>query len=302
VQKEIPTGAPSTKNLKKPSGSKTELKKETVPKIAPKLIFKPNDLNDEDFTQLEQSRPDYTPYVEEEEKINWDTVMKSSTPKIQYSVDNTKVTGNPVYKYRTNNPLGNLINNFKVGRAFEKNALPFLNKVNISNPEAVYIDPSEGIQEINNGYNDVLKNINPNSTTGQSIASNMFAKKSQAIEDYINKINTANRAASVDNRNKRATVVTSLNDYDNRAKSAYYDDYLQGQAVRDTNINNILSDLDTLNREDIQLENAYDQMINFNEGLTDKTSLLDKLIGRKQFEYNKDAAKNRLKVAGQTTA
>ena len=223
-----------------------------------------------------------------------DEVLKSTNPKnnlvagADYS--NPEELTNPTYGFKTGRLFNNLMNNYKLSKAFEPISLPYMPSVDFKAVDAPFIDPRSYIQNIRDQYGLTTANINSNSTTGQAALANLAAKQSAAEQDVLNQISTRNQGIDYQNRQQRANVYNQIFNQRNAVNSNYTNQLQQTIANSDMIKDNALSNYQTLQNQYTAEDNAYDKTLAFTPHLSDASTIFDKVLGNKKYKYDKIGA------------
>lgn len=139
---------------------------------------------------------------------------------------------------------------------------------------------------IQSQFNAIANNINPNSTTGMSVLSNL---QGQALEKTIQAANQiAVQNAEIQNNNIRGALQAYDLQFNQQQQmdAAAYDQYLRRAAARQLSIDGATNDLIAMNNNAMTRKMYLDMLPVSNPGIVDISTPLDRLAGRRVFGQN----------------
>lgn len=211
------------------------------------------------------------------------------SPKID-GITPERAPAKSMYKFNTSSVLGDLINNYKVSKAFEPIDLPYFEDTDYRMPNAPQYDPRPGLQAIADNFSPYKSAINSNSTTGQAVLSSLATKELDAMQEYMNSIEQQQTQADYQGELNRADIYNKLIVGRQAARGNYIDNVYKTNANRDAIIDSTLANVQQQYYNRGLEENAYQRMLAFNANLEDEASILDNILGKKKFSFNKDTA------------
>jgi hypothetical protein len=185
------------------------------------------------------------------------------------------------FKFNFNNPFRSLANNVALTKAFSPAALPFLQQSRIKSTEIPLIDERAYIQQINDVFNPIKRNINANSTTGQAYLANLAGQEAKQVNDTLNDIAGKNQQIMAQNNANRVQAINQEFAGNEAARANYYDQYLQNSAARDAGINEVLNQIAQQKDREIAMNNSLNATLYNTPFLEDTTSDLDRLMGNR---------------------
>lgn len=192
------------------------------------------------------------------------------------------------YTFNTRSPLKAMLLGNQVNRAYRPIDLPYRPTLNYAPIEMPELDATPYVNDVVTQTNAALKNINPNSTAGQSVMSNLYANSLDNILKLTTEINRTNTDIRAKNENAKIDAITKTIEYSNNSNMNYVKELQAAEAARDAGID---ASSNALQREISQQEynkQILDDTLMRNPFLEENTSNLDKVLGRRNITQNKD--------------
>jgi hypothetical protein len=188
---------------------------------------------------------------------------------------------NKQFKFNLNNPFESFANNMAVTQAFSPAALPYMEQVRINAAQAPLIDERKYIQEINNAFEPVKSNVNPNSTTGMAYLASLAGQQATKVTEVLNNVNSQNAQITAQNQAARVQAANQEFAANERSRANYYDQFLQGQAARDSGIQSAMNQVSQSMGRRIDAENSLQATLYNSPFLSDDTTDWDRIQGKR---------------------
>lgn len=184
--------------------------------------------------------------------------------------------------------FGNLLRNSKAARAFGATAPVFRGQARLNFIEQPLIDfqpIADGVRSI---FNDAIRNINSNSTSGAAMISYLQSKATDDLTKAVNQVNSQNNRINAMNNQNRVQAANQLFERQQALDMAAYDQQLRRSAARDLAIDNATAEMIAAQEAANERKVMFDTLPLLHDGIEDISNPFDRLIGRRKYAQNRN--------------
>lgn len=136
-------------------------------------------------------------------------------------------------KFQIRDPLNNMLLSNRLANSYEPVDLPYKRDINLQAALQPRYDPSPIINNIFGKFNQVARNINTQSTTGQAVLQNMWVNTIDQIREIENNAAQKNSQIEASNAQIIANINNKQQEIDSNNNYTYLDDIQRSEAARD---------------------------------------------------------------------
>ena len=132
---------------------------------------------------------------------------------------------------------------------------PYKQSVNLESPALYQENEAMYLANVRENRNSALQNMNPNSTIGQSVLSNLYSQSLNQENDAIGQVAKNNAQNTTNWLNQRSGINNQQQQMNNQYNDKYYNDVAQIEAVKNVNDINYMDEVSQMNAMRLQAKN-----------------------------------------------